>query len=68
MRLGDRKETLDEVLELLAAAADLVRRLDDPNLNAYVLPELEGSDGGWLGKGAVDYVREASEDEEAVQR
>lgn len=58
------EDTLREVLVHLDEAAELVRTLRDPRLDAYVLAELEGSHGpaGYLGKFARDYVEDALED------
>jgi signal transduction histidine kinase len=55
----DRIEILEHAIELLTQAGELVGLLHDPMLDAYVLPQLEGQEGGWLGEHAVDHLRNA---------
>ncbi len=55
----DRTDILEQAIDHLAQAGELVRLLDDPFLNAYVAPQLEGQEGGWLGEQAVDHLRAA---------
>lgn len=61
---GSQKiEALEEILIMMDEAAETLRRLDDPRINAYVLAEFEGKNRGWLGTFARDYLEEALEAE-----
>jgi hypothetical protein len=62
MDSDERIDSLEEAIEHLTQAAELVRWLRDPTLNAYVLPQLEGADSGWLGMQTIDYLRAALTD------
>jgi hypothetical protein len=55
----DRIEILEHAIELLTQAGELVGPLHDRFLDAYVLPQLHGQDGGWLGEHAIDHLRNA---------
>jgi hypothetical protein len=55
----DRIEILEHAIELLTQAGELVAMLHDRFLDAYVLPQLEGQEAGWLGEHAVDHLRNA---------
>lgn len=55
----DRIDVLEQAVDHLAQAGELVRQLHDPFLDAYVTPQLEGQEGGWLGEQAVDHLRAA---------
>lgn len=55
----DRIYILDEAIDHLARAGELLRLLGDPLLDAYLTPQPEGHEGGWLGEHAVDHVRAA---------
>ena len=59
MEPDDRIEILDDAIELLTQAGELVEQLHDRFLDAYVLPQLQGEEGGWLGEHAVDHLRNA---------
>lgn len=59
METDERIEILEEAIDLLAQAGELVGSLRDRFLDAYVLPPLQGQDGGWLGEHAVDHLRAA---------
>ena len=55
-----KRRIATEALELLERAAELVRSLNDPGLNAYVLADLEGRDGpgGYPWTFARDHLRD----------
>jgi signal transduction histidine kinase len=55
----DRIEILEDAIDLLTQAAELVADLHDRFLDAYVLPQLQGQEAGWLGEHAVDHLRNA---------
>lgn len=55
----ERRDILEQALDHLGEAAELVRSLGDPLLDAYVLPQLEGQEGRWLGEHAIDHLRGA---------
>ncbi len=57
MDADDRVGILEDAIDHLVQAGELVRLLDDPFLNAYVAPQLEGQERGWLGEHAVDHLR-----------
>jgi hypothetical protein len=59
MDTDDRIEILEHTIELLTQAGDLVGLPHDRFLYAYVLPQLQGQEGGWLGEHAVDHLRNA---------
>ena len=46
----ERIEILEEVLEKMSECADMLRRLNDPRIEAYCLADFEGRERGWLGK------------------
>ena len=52
-------ETLQEVLAHFDRAAELLRGLGDPRVDAYCLAPLEGRGGGWMGTFARDVVEQA---------
>jgi hypothetical protein len=59
MEPDDRIEILEDAIELLTQAGELVAGLGDRFLDAYVLPQLQGQDAGWLGEHAIDHLRNA---------
>lgn len=59
MDRDDRIDILEQAVDHVAQASELVRMLGDPSLDAYVTPQLEGQEGGWLGEQAVDHLRAA---------
>ena len=54
--MDDRISEVADVIGMLEEIGTIVRSWDDPYLNAYVLAELEGQDGGWLGEFAKDRI------------
>ena len=56
---SERIEILEEVLEKMSECADLLRRLNDPRIQAYCLADFEGRERGWLGT----FVRDIQEEE-----
>jgi hypothetical protein len=59
MDTDNRVEILEHAIELLTQAGELVALLDDRFLDAHVLPQLQGQEGGWLGEHAIDHLRNA---------
>lgn len=58
MAIDEKQEIATEVIEKCAEIATLLRQLGDATLEAYALPQFEGSvHGSWLGAQAVDYVQ-----------
>ena len=51
-------ETLEDVLELFDQAAESLRTLHNPRVEAYCLAPLEGSQRGWLGRFARDELED----------
>jgi hypothetical protein len=54
----ERIEILEEVLEKMSECADLLRRLNDPRIEAYCLADFEGRERGWLGTFVRDILEE----------
>lgn len=50
------------MLEHFDRAAESLRALNDPQLSAYCLAQLEGRGGGWMGTFARDVVEQALTD------
>ena len=55
----ERRKILEEIIGHLDACAELLKRLGDPRLDAYIMAEFEGRSGGWLGRFTRDMVEEA---------
>ncbi|MHB8685020.1 MAG: hypothetical protein ACYC9X_11930 [Dehalococcoidia bacterium] len=55
----EKRETLEQVLELMDECAELLRSLDDRRIEAYCLAAFEGSGHGWLGTFERDIIEEA---------
>ena len=55
---SEQIEQLEHVLELMDEAAEILRSLDDPRINAYCLADFEGSTRGWLGRFVRDVLEE----------
>jgi hypothetical protein len=55
---SERIEILEEVLEKMSECADLLRRLNDPRIQAYCLADFEGRERGWLGTFVRDILEE----------
>jgi len=55
---SERIEILEEVLEKMSECADLLRRLNDPRIEAYCLADFEGRERGWLGTFVRDILEE----------
>ena len=55
---SERIEILEEVLEKMSECAELLRRLNDPRIQAYCLADFEGRERGWLGKFVRDILEE----------
>ena len=55
---SERIEILEEVLEKMDECSELLRRLDDPHIEAYCLADFEGRERGWLGKFVRDILEE----------
>ena len=55
---SERIEILEEVLEKMDECADLLRRLNDPRIEAYCLADFEGRERGWLGTFVRDILEE----------
>jgi len=56
---SERIEILEEVLEKMDECSELLRRLEDPHIEAYCLADFEGREHGWLGKFVRDILEEA---------
>jgi len=54
----ERIAILEEVLEKMSECADMLRRLNDPRIEAYCLADFEGRERGWLGKFVRDILEE----------
>ena len=66
---SEQIEQLEHVLELMDEAAEILRSLNDPRIDAYCLADFEGSARGWLGRFVRDVLEERlqalrSDDEE----
>jgi len=55
---SERIAILEEVLEKMDECADLLRRLNDPRIEAYCLADFEGRERGWLGTFVRDILEE----------
>ncbi len=55
---SEQIEQLVHVLESMDNAAEILRSLDDPRINAYCLADFEGSTRGWLGRFVRDVLEE----------
>ena len=55
---SERIEILEEVLEKMDECAALLRRLNDPRIEAYCLADFEGRERGWLGTFVRDILEE----------
>jgi len=55
---SERIEILEEVIEKMDECASLLRRLNDPRIEAYCLADFEGRERGWLGKFVRDILEE----------
>jgi len=55
---SERIDILEEVLEKMSECADLLRRLNDPRIEAYCLADFEGRERGWLGTFVRDILEE----------
>jgi len=55
----ERISILEEVLEKMDECAEMLRRLNDPRIEAYCLADFEGRDHGWLGTFVRDILEEA---------
>jgi hypothetical protein len=55
---SDRIDILEEVLEKMDECADMLRRLNDPRIEAYCLADFEGRERGWLGTFVRDILEE----------
>ena len=58
---SERIEILEEVLEKMDECSELLRRLHDPEIEAYCLADFEGREHGWLGKFVRDILEEKLE-------
>jgi hypothetical protein len=54
----ERIAILEEVLEKMDECADMLRRLNDPRIQAYCLADFEGRERGWLGTFVRDILEE----------
>ena len=54
----ERIAILEEVLEKMDECATLLRRLNDPRIEAYCLADFEGRERGWLGTFVRDILEE----------
>jgi len=54
----ERIAILEEVLEKMDECAELLRRLNDPRIEAYCLADFEGRERGWLGTFVRDILEE----------
>jgi len=55
---SERIDILEEVIEKMDECAQLLRRLNDPRIEAYCLADFEGRERGWLGKFVRDILQE----------
>ena len=55
---SERIDILEEVLEKMDECADMLRRLNDPRIEAYCLADFEGRERGWLGTFVRDILEE----------
>ena len=55
----ERIAILEEVLEKMSECAEMLRRLNDPRIEAYCLADFEGRERGWLGTFVRDILEEA---------
>jgi hypothetical protein len=55
---SERIEILEEVLEKMDECSELLRRLNDPQIEAYCLADFEGRERGWMGKFVRDILEE----------
>jgi len=55
---SERIDILEEVLEKMDECATLLRRLNDPRIEAYCLADFEGRERGWLGTFVRDILEE----------
>ena len=55
----ERISILEEVLEKMDECAEMLRRLNDPRIEAYCLADFEGRERGWLGTFVRDILEEA---------
>ena len=55
----ERIAILEEVLEKMSECAEMLRRLNDPRIEAYCLADFEGRESGWLGTFVRDILEEA---------
>ena len=58
METAEQIAILEDVLDLFDQAAEQLRLLRNPRIDAYCLADLEGSQRGWLGR----FVRDELED------
>ena len=56
MNENDQREIFEEVLEKMDECASLLRRLDNPRIEAYCLAAFEGRNRGWLGRFERDII------------
>ncbi len=54
----ERISILEEVLEKMDECAEMLRRLNDPRIEAYCLADFEGRNRGWLGTFVRDILEE----------
>jgi hypothetical protein len=55
---SERIAILEEVLEKMDECAEMLRRLNDPRIEAYCLADFEGRNRGWLGTFVRDILEE----------
>ena len=55
----ERIAILEEVLEKMSECAEMLRRLNDPRIEAYCLADFAGRERGWLGPFVRDVLEEA---------
>ena len=55
---SERIDILEEVLEKMSECAEMLRRLNDPRIEAYCLADFEGRERGWLGTFVRDILEE----------
>ena len=58
MNENDQREIFEEVLEKMDECASLLRRLDNPRIEAYCLAAFEGRNRGWLGRFERDIIED----------
>jgi len=54
----ERRETLEEVLEMMDEIAERLRSLDNDRIKAYCLAAFEGKAAGWLGEFERDIIQQ----------